>query len=190
MCEMYTRLEEPMKRPIKNHPESGQTLVLTLLILGIFLLGAVAFTTDYANGFFHRQNAQDAADAACTAGIMDLLANAQGNSLGNFPTSPASPPNSFLCSNASTAAPCQYAALNGYSAPGLTANAPSNDVQISFPSSVTGFTPPPTTLAAYPFLQVDLTDRIGVGFAGLITGNKTVDVGLGSSVLCKQPPLR
>src|ERR1051326_3094670 len=127
--------------------ESGQSIMMVLLALGIFLLGAVAFSVDYANAYFHRQMSQDAADAACTAGIMDLLANAQGNSLGNFPA--GSPPATFQCSGNSTAAPCQYAALNGYSAPGLTANSASNDVQISFPGSVTGVAAPPTTLAPY-----------------------------------------
>src|SRR5215475_8627541 len=111
--------------------ESGQTAVVVLLILGIFLLGAVAFSVDYSNGYFHRQNAQGAADAACTAGIMDLLANASGNTLGAFPA--GSPPAAFQCSANTSVAACQYAARNGYSSPGLTANTPSNDVQISFP---------------------------------------------------------
>src|SRR5258708_7896669 len=102
-----------VNRHMERHSEAGQTLLMTVLILGIFLLGAVAFSTDYANGYFHRQNAQDAADAACTAGIMDLLANAQGNSLGGFPV--GSPPATFQCSANSGAAPCQYAARNGYS---------------------------------------------------------------------------
>src|SRR6266700_2387747 len=137
-----------------NRSESGQTFVLVLLILGIFLLGMVAFSVDYANAFFHRQNAQGAADAACTAGIMDLLANATGNALGNFP--PGSPPAAFQCSANNTAAACQYAALNDYSAPGLTANTPSNDVRVSFPASIPGITPPPGTLAPTPFIQVDV----------------------------------
>src|SRR5262245_16616953 len=154
--------------------ENGQTMLMVLLILSIFLLGAIAFSVDYANGYFHRQNAQDAADAACTAGIMDLLANASGNTLGAFPT--GSPPAAFQCSANSGAAACQYAARNGYSASGLTANTPSSEVQISFPGSVPGYVPPPNTLAPTPFLQVDVTDRMGVGFAGLITGQRTVDV--------------
>ena len=163
------------RRSSKASAESGQSIAMVLLVLGTFLLGAVAFSVDYANAYFHRQMAQDAADAACTAGIMDLLANASGNSLGNFPA--GSPPATFQCSGNTGAAPCQYAAQNGYATPGLTANTPSNEVQISFPGTVTGVTPPPNSLAAYPFLQVDLTDRVGLGFSGLITGQRTVDVG-------------
>src|SRR6476620_3343942 len=127
----------------KDRSESGQTIAMVLLVLGIFLLGVVAFSVDYSNAYFHRQTAQVAADAACTAGSVDLLDNAPGNTLGNFPTSPASPANTFLCSANSTAAPCKSAALNGYGAPGLTANAASNEVRISFPGSVPGVTPPP-----------------------------------------------
>lgn len=167
--------------------QAGQSIAMVLMILGMFLLGAVALSVDYGNAYFHRQMAQDASDAACTAGIMDMLANASGSSLGNFPA--GSPPQSFQCSGGnSNAAPCQYAALNGYSAPGLTANVPSNDVQITFPGSCAGC-PTPTAgtlaLAAYPFMQVDLTDRVGVGFAGLITGRRTVDV-LGHSICALQ----
>src|SRR5947207_14097907 len=116
--------------------QSGQTLVVVLLVLAMFLLGAVAFSVDYANGYFHRQNAQSAADAACTAGIMDLLANATGNALGAFPA--GSPPAAFQCSASTGVAACQYAARNGYSSPGLTANTPSDDVRISFPGTVPG----------------------------------------------------
>jgi hypothetical protein len=155
--------------------QSGQSIAMVLMVLGIFLLGAVAFSVDFANAYFHRQNAQGAADAACTAGIMDLLANAQGNTLGNFPA--GSPPATFQCSANPTSAPCQYAALNGYSTTGLTANTPSNDVQVSFPGAVTGVTAPPSAQAPFPFMQVNLTDRVGLGFSGMITGNRTMDVG-------------
>ena len=48
--------------------ERGQTTIIVVLALGIFLLGAAAFGTDIANLWYHRQAAQTAADAACTAG--------------------------------------------------------------------------------------------------------------------------
>jgi hypothetical protein len=159
----------------RNPPESGQSIAMVLMVLGIFLLGAVAFSVDFANAYFHRQSAQGAADAACTAGIMDLLANAQGNSLGNFPA--GSPPATFQCSANPTSAPCQYAALNGYSTSGLVANTPSNDLQVSFPGAVAGVTAPPSAQAPFPFMQVNLTDRVGLGFSGMITGKSTMDVG-------------
>ena len=163
-------IQQPFRR---NGSESGQTIAMVVLILGIFMLGTFALSVDFANAYFHRQSAQDAADAACTAGIMDLLANSQGNNLGNFPA--GSPPAQFKCSANATAAPCIYAARNGYSATGLVAKTPSNDVQISFPT--TGILPQlPNGLAPTQYLQVDVLDRQPTWFSGLITGGGTIDV--------------
>ncbi len=63
--------------------ESGQAAVFLVLAMGIFLIGGVGFVVDGANLWFHRQSAQTAADAACTAGAMDLLSTAAGASLPN-----------------------------------------------------------------------------------------------------------
>src|SRR5678816_1402173 len=93
--------------------ESGQTITVVLLCLGIFLLGAVGLSVDISNWWLHKQIAQGAADAACTAGVMDMLANTQGNTVGAFPG--GSPPASFSCAGNTGTAACQYAALNGYS---------------------------------------------------------------------------
>src|SRR5260370_29636810 len=126
-----------MGRQIRNR-QAGQTTTIVALALGLFLLGVTGLAVDVTNWVFHRQMAQGAADAACTAGVMDLVASASagGASYGNFPAS--SPPNSFLCSASSTTAACQYASFNGYSAPGLVANQPSNDLKISFSASAPG----------------------------------------------------
>src|SRR5436190_18108713 len=105
--------------------ESGQTTLFVLVGLGIFLLGAVGFAVDIADLWFHRQAAQNAADAACTAASMDMLFTAQGitvptpeTSWGNLPSPPTAgttyncgtPPSNTL----PAAAPCKYALLNGY----------------------------------------------------------------------------
>ena len=99
----------------ERRSEGGQVVVLVLLVLGIFLLAVTAFGVDFANFWFHRQMAQTAADAACTAGAMDLLVNANiGSTLGGFPGG------DFDCASTPGAAPCQYAALNGYNGAGTT----------------------------------------------------------------------
>src|ERR1041385_6690856 len=54
--------------------EKGQAIVLVMISLGLFVLVAVALAVDYSYLWFHRQTAQNAADAACTAGAMDMLA--------------------------------------------------------------------------------------------------------------------
>ena len=47
--------------------DGGQVTITVVLAMGIFLLGAMGFAVDMANLWFHRQSAQTAADAACTA---------------------------------------------------------------------------------------------------------------------------
>jgi len=155
--------------------QRGQTILFVLLVLGLFLLGAIGFAVDGGNLWFHRQAAQNAADAACTAGAMDLYVNAQGSSMGGFPA--GSPPAAFDCSTASGSAPCKYAALNGYNGTGLMSNTPSNKVAVTFPGSVAGVTTPPSEIAPTPFLQVNVVDRTKVFFFGLLSGAQTTDVG-------------
>jgi Flp pilus assembly protein TadG len=58
--------------------ESGQAAISLILILGLFLLGVFGLAVDFTNMWFHRQAATAAADAACQAGAMDMLATAGG----------------------------------------------------------------------------------------------------------------
>src|SRR5713101_5331181 len=134
----------------KRKPESGQAMLFTLLGLGIFLIGAMAFAIDISNMWFNRQSAQTAADAACTAGAMDLLVDATigTTNQGGFTAGTA-----FDCNTSQTPAPCQYATLNGFSssiAAGSTALG--NNVSVDFPATVTGVTTPPATVAPNPFM--------------------------------------
>jgi preprotein translocase subunit Sss1 len=165
--------------------EDGQTSIFVLLAVGIFLLGFVGFAVDMTNLWFHRQNAQSAADAACQAGIMDVLEIVQGTALPS-PGPGFKPGSPFDCSASSAATPCWYANQNGYNGKGLVAGIESNDVAVSFPSTNPGLPPcsstvttdciPPATVAAFPFLEVDLTDRFRLTFASLLSGQKTMDV--------------
>ena len=110
--------------------ESGQVMVLMVLALGLFLLGAASFAVDMGNLWFHRQSAQNAADAACMAGAMDILVNASSASTGHqgFTIGTA-----FDCVSNGTAVPCKYAAFNGYDGKNTT---PGNQVYVSFPAAV------------------------------------------------------
>jgi len=158
--------------------ESGQSILLVVLVLGIVLLGAVAFSVDMGNMWFHRQSAQTAADAACTAGAMDLLVDATNGitTQGGFT---ATINTSFDCSATSIpptsgATPCQYAALNGYNS---SNSSPGNLVNVSFPSAVSGLPTtsasfPPAALAPVPFIRVDVLDRVQTYFSGLLSGAK------------------
>ena len=165
--------------------ESGQTMLLVLLALSLFLLGVVGFAVDMGYLWFHRQQAQTAADAACTAGVMDMLSGATGGT----PSSGFTVGTAFNCSSASTASPCVYAKKNGIDATaGLVAGQASSEVAVTFPSSVTGLpactsgtgAPPicdASSYTAHPFMQVNVTDRVPTFFSGMISGSRAIDVG-------------
>ena len=165
----------PVNATRHHGSENGQTILFVVLALGIFLLGAVAIAVDIANLWFHRQTSQNAADAACTAGAMDLLVAAQGGSTGNqgFTIGTA-----FDCSTKPNAVPCLYAAMNGYDGQNT---APGNQVAVSFPSSdsnVTNTSPPlpPSPMTSYPFIRVDVVDHVQTFFSGLLSGSRSQDI--------------
>jgi hypothetical protein len=172
--------------------ESGQAAVFLVLAMGIFLVGGIGFVVDGANLWFHRQSAQTAADAACTAGAMDLLSTAAGASLPNATDWIG---NSFLCSGTtgggsnptsnSTFPPCQYAAFNGYSGSGL------QGIQVGFPASgsVSAATTCPTAIPyssstpvcaadaeSTPYMQLQVTDNVPTTFIRLLGAGPTSTV--------------
>jgi Putative Flp pilus-assembly TadE/G-like len=158
-------------RSCERRSDSGQVAVLVLMVLGIFLLSVSAFGVDFANFWFHRQAAQTAADAACTAGVMDMLVNANtGSTLGGFTVG-----TNFDCATTPGAAPCAYAALNGFNGNGST---PGSTVQVSFvaTSSIPGVDPAQIPGLAPNTIQVDITERVQTFFSGLLTGSRTQDV--------------
>jgi len=161
------------RTPRKLSPESGQTHIFLLLILGIFFLAFLGLAVDFSNLWFHRQMAQGAADAACQAGAMDLLVDFSGGgpNQGGF-----TPGTNFDCKDLPDSAPCRYAALNGYTGTALSAGTPGTNVGVSFPGSVPGVSPPPSNIASTAFLRVDVIDRSAVYFSGLLTGQRTTDV--------------
>ncbi len=153
----------------RNHRESGQALVFLVLALGLVFVAAGALSVDMSNLWFHRQAAQNAADAACTAGAMDLLVDAQGLATGHqgFVNGTG-----FNCTTTSTASPCKYAAMNGYNSNNTS---PGNLVSVSFPSTVTGVPSaaiPPSGIAPNAFMRVDVTDNIQTYFSGLLSGSR------------------
>src|SRR3954451_24800056 len=95
--------------------QRGQTMIFVVLGLSLVFLAVLGFAVDFGNLWFHRQAAQTAADAACTAAVMDMLLNAQGGTDGGFTNG-----TNFDCKTSPLAAPCKYANLNGYSGAGTT----------------------------------------------------------------------
>jgi Putative Flp pilus-assembly TadE/G-like len=167
--------------------ESGQAAIFLVLAMGLFLIGSMGFVVDGANLWFHRQSAQTAADAACTAGAVKMLSVAAGAT----PPDPNWIGTSFQCSGSTSGAPnngfapCQYAAFNGYTSSGLKANQAGSDVSVTFPGSFASMPSCPNganlctaeSIAATPYIQVNVTDRVQTTFIGMLNGGHTVDVG-------------
>lgn len=178
-----TSVRSTRKLPAFNS-QSGQASVFLLVILGTFLLASVGFAVDLSSMWFHRQAAQSAADSACAAGAMDMLYLQNG-------TMTSSPGfvvgTSGDCYSSSSAALCQYAGFNGYtattSAGGWGASTAGGAVAVSwtFPTSVTGVATSGTT---YPFLNVVVREKPYTWFMGLV-GIKSLAVG--ASCTCGLP---
>ena len=71
--EVHNMTSHHWSKRSRKPDEAGQAAVFLVLALGLFLLGAVAFSVDMGNLWFHRQMAQGVADASCTAAAMDML---------------------------------------------------------------------------------------------------------------------
>jgi len=164
----------------RRKPEAGQALLFVLLGLGIFLIGAMAFAIDISNLWFNRQAAQTAADAACTAGAMDLLVDATNGTTGQggFTAGTAFGCNASDTNPLPNSAPCKYAALNSFGSSVKSGSASLGDnVSVTFPATVSGVTTPPAAVAPTPFLRVTVTDNIPTFFAGMLKGMTQQSVG-------------
>ncbi len=146
-------LTKPGVDTLSKSRERGQAAVFLILCLGFFLIGGIGFVVDGGNVWFHRQTAQTAADAACTAGAMDMLSVAAS---ANLPTS------------SWTNSANSYASLNGYK---------SSAVTITFPDTVTGVLPSSdcdyaanhsvcaaTDLVSQPYMSVSVKDPVSTTF--------------------------
>lgn len=170
----------------RHYEDDGQVSILVVLAVGLFLIMFVGFGVDMTNLFLHRQMAQGAADSACVAAVMDMqrqrvnghctTAGGTQYPCGNF-TGVATLGTPFNCATTPTAAPCQYAKLNGYT--GASASIPavgteSNAVQVSFPASIPGVITPDASLTGpYPFVQLDVYDGVRVYFSSWLSGAST-----------------
>src|SRR5579863_277061 len=169
-----------------RYADDGQVSILVVLAVGLFLIMFVGFGVDMTNLFLHRQMAQNAADSACVAAVMDMqrqringtchTAGGTAYPCGNF-TKASQLGTAFDCKGNSNYSPCQYAALNGYSSPSATplvANTETNGVNVSFPASIPGVVTPDASVAGpYPFVEADVYDGVRVYFSSWISGTST-----------------
>ncbi len=151
--------------------QGGQTFLVIVVFIAVFLLAVLGLATDYSQVWAHRQMAQGAADAACQAAAADLFLNAIDpsasgqNGLQSFSWI-GSP---FNCSANASSPPCAYAALNGYSA---------SNVSVTFPSSLAGVSTIPAGFGtiAHPYVEVTITDHVPMSFTKLVSSTGTVNI--------------
>jgi hypothetical protein len=154
--------------------QKGQTFIPIMVFIAMFLLAMLGVAVDYSQLWAHRQIAQAAADAACQAGSADIYINAiapslagTGNGLGSFSWIGGS---AFNCTAGSTLPPCQYAALNGFGG----ANA--SNVNVSFPTSVTGVDLDAFNLNVPAFIKVTITDNVPMTLSRIALDNPSVAI--------------
>jgi hypothetical protein len=155
--------------------DSGQLLSLWLTAIMATTSVFMGTAYDMSNAWVHKQWADAAAEASCTAGAMDMQYAANAGTQ----TTPV-PAMNFLtstsgdCAGNASSPMCYYARLNGYSSSGVAANSSSNDVtwnlSATTPANVTpsaaivsGLTP--NGVPAY--LNVSVTENVPVTFMGI-----------------------
>jgi len=144
--------------------QDGQAAISLVVILGLFAMGVLGFGVDLSNVWFHKQAARAAADAACQAGAIDILAGASSSGpQKGFTTGTAS-----NCVSTSAATMCSYADANGYDGNGLVAGTASNAVSWTFPASISGVTANP----ANTYMTVKVAENVRTYFMSLLTGSK------------------
>jgi Flp pilus assembly protein TadG len=133
----------------KKKGEAGQAILLVILALSVFLLGAVGLAIDGSHLYAQRQLAQAAADAAAQAGIMSMFDGTNASGTHKFLTT-----TSFTCTT-SDPTPCYYAqTLNGF-------NQASDTVTVSFPTAATaGLSSIPTVTFEDPVIQVTVQRNV------------------------------
>ncbi len=119
-----------MNRAIPRAGESGQAIVLVIVSLSLFLMGALGLGLDGAQMYAHRQMAQAAADAAAQAAVMSIKDGTNSTS-----THPFSTAATFTCAvppaTLDLRTPCVYAQYNGF-------GTHTDTVTVSFPATLTG----------------------------------------------------
>lgn len=157
--------------------ESGQAAIGLILIFACVSLAGLALAVDFGNLWFHRQGTQSAADAACQAGAMDLLGTSSGVQLSGKGFTPGTGGD---CVSSPQSTMCAYARFNGYSGAGPTPSTNTssawNTVTWSFPSSLSGVTAPPSSVAPNPYLRVTVREHVKTFFLGLFNGANYLDV--------------
>ena len=168
-----------MKRLGINFGRSGgQVIILLVVAMSIFMIGALGLAIDGGQMYAQRQMAQAAADAAAQAGIMSIMKGTNATSASPFGTG-ATPIASSVCTTTDGRTPCIYARYNGFGATSA------DTVTLVFPSTISGVTLSTAAVPAFSVtvqrtLQTGLIRFLGAPATSSITAKATA--GLTSTV--------
>src|SRR5437660_5767981 len=97
---------------MRRRNQKGQAVLLAVVALGLFLVGALGLAIDGAQLYGQRGMAQTAADAAAESAILSVF---NGTNVGTNAFAAAT---SYVhdCTAADVITPCRYALKNGFSA--------------------------------------------------------------------------
>lgn len=115
---------------IHSGRERGQAVLLLIVGLSIFLIGALGLALDGAHMYAQQQMARAAADAGAQAAVLSIYHGTNATAPNPFGT--GSNPAPFTCSTTDGRTPCVYARLNGFG--GIA----SDVVTVSFPTVIPG----------------------------------------------------
>lgn len=150
---------------MRKNSEKGQAILLAVVAMGIFLVGALGLAIDGAHLYGHRQMAQSAADAAAQAGILSIFngTNTGTNAFGSA---------THTCSTTDPITPCAYARNNGF---GATAE---DVVTVDFPSAAAiGLDPASLATGSSPnILRVTITRNVTNGIIRMLGASATTPV--------------
>src|ERR1019366_2552117 len=99
---------------MRRKNEKGQAILLVVVAMGIFLVGALGLAIDGAQLFGHRGMAQVAADAAAQAAVLSIF---NGTNVGNVPAKndfAATTAYTHTCSTSDATTPCRFARRDGF----------------------------------------------------------------------------
>lgn len=163
-----------------RNSRNGQAVLLLLLALGIFLLGAVGWAVESSLYYTHRQMAQAAADAAAQAAVTSIYSrtNVGTNVMDGTP---------FACTDAGKwdTTPCHFARQHGF---GLTGSA--DVIRVEFPASIDGVGNLSADTPAAVSVTISRPFNSGVSaLLGLVAQNVTVSARGTAAIVIETSPV-
>jgi Putative Flp pilus-assembly TadE/G-like len=157
---------------MRRKNENGQAILLVVVAMGIFLVGALGLAIDGAQLFGHRGMAQVAADAAAQAAILSIFngTNDPGTIIDN--TFAATTGYTHTCSTNDVITPCRFARDNGFGGTN------SDVVFIDVPTAAAVGLDPASLSSSDPvsLIRVTITRHVPAGIIRMLGAANTTDV--------------